>query len=155
MLVRSINVALAPMLLAVLGGCTTYPAARPAFAYYAVPCSTPGAFVAEPVETPTPSNGAQASLPVPSPPAASAAETSKASPQKCMIAAPIGQARYSAGYYGRGYFDPYGYGSRTRFYGSLGIGLHGGGHGWRPYGGHGYGHGGGHSGGSHGGHGNH
>lgn len=147
MLGRSIKFSVAPLVLAALGGCSTYPASRPAFAYYAVPCSTPGAFVVEPIEPLNSPNGAQASSPVPFQPIASAAENGKASPQTCMIAAPIGQARYS----GRGYFDPYSYGFGTRYYGSFGIGLYGGGHGRRSYGGHG----GGHHGGSHGGHGNH
>lgn len=46
-------------------------------------------------------------------------------------------------------FCPHDYGYGTHIDGSLGIGLHGGGHGWRPYSEHG------HGGGSHGGHGNH
>lgn len=155
MLVHSIKLSGAPVFLAVLGGCTTYNAPRPAFAYYAVPCSTPGAFVAEPIEAIIPANSTQASPSVPSRPAASLEETTKASLQTCMITTSIRQPRYSAGYFGSGYFDPYRYGSGAPFYGSLGIGLHGGGHGWRPYSGRGNGHNAGHSGGSHGGHGNH
>ena len=155
MLVRSIRLSLAPMSLSRLGGCTTYNAPRPAFAYYAVPCSTPGAFVAKPIEDIIPTKSTQASPPAPSRPAASLEETSKASSQTCMIPISIRQARSSARYDGSGYFDPYRYGPSARLYGSLGIGLHGGGHGWRPYAGHGNGHNAGHGGGSHGGHGNH
>lgn len=148
MLFHSFKLSLGSVMVVVLGGCTTYAAQRPAFAYYAVPCSTPGAFVAQPVEAPATTYNPQAAAPA----GVAPQEASKASPPTCMIAAPIARNGYAGGYYGRGYYDPYwsGYGRYgTPFYGSIGIGLHGGGHGWSGHGGHQVGHGsahGGHSG---------
>lgn len=148
MLVHVIRLSLAPAMVLALGGCTTYAAQRPAFAYYAVPCSTPGAFVAEPIGAPDPSYGSQAPLPAPPPPT-TATQANQSAPPTCMIAASIERARYSGNYYGgRGYYDPYYYsygGYGAPFYGSIAIGLHGGGHGWGGFGGHGgrgFGHGG-------------
>lgn len=150
MLVHLLKLSLGPVLVLVLSGCTTYAPQRPVFAYYAVPCSTPGAFVAE---TPVPTYNPQAAPPAAAPPAGAAPpEASKALPPTCMIAAPIGRNRYSDGYYGRGYHDPHwsGYGGYgPPFYGSIGIGLYGDRHGWSDHGGHQVAHGsphGGHSG---------
>lgn len=69
MLVSPLKLSLAPTVLLALGGCTTYTVSRPAFAYYAVPCSTPGAFVAAPIDTRDPTYGLQAAPPPSSPPA--------------------------------------------------------------------------------------
>jgi hypothetical protein len=114
---------------ALLGGCATtaYP---PRYAYYRVPCNTPGAVVAEPIDS-------QAAAP-------SAANV----PPTCVVA--ISDASYGRGYSS---YYPGGYYGRP-YYGSIGIGIGlgsihhhdlGGGH----FGG---GHFGGGHGGSHGGH---
>lgn len=146
-----------PALALILGGCATYSAPRPAFAYFAVPCSTPGAFPAQPVDV---DNG-QALPPVTSglaPSSTGASGTPSSPAPTCMIAAPIARTGYASSYYGGSsypYYDPYYYGSRGYgypFYGSIGIGVYGG-HGF-GHGGHGFGHGGGHAGG-HGGHSGH
>mgnify|MGYP003630690373 FL=1 len=136
--------------LLVLAGCATYPPPSQSYAYFAVPCSTPGAFRADPVNIVP-----QAGQPQAPPPAAAtqpnAEPASAVSAPTCLIAAPMPRANYARNYYGRGnYYDPYyyRYGGYSRpFFGSIGIGLHGGG-----YGGHGrvsHG-GGGHVGGGHG-----
>jgi len=170
MLVSPFRLSLGSAVLLTLGGCTTYTVSHPAVAYYAVPCSTPGAFVAEPIDARDPTYGPQVPPPPPPSPSATAPQASNQPPPTCMIAAPISQARYFDGYYGgRGYYDPYyyGYGGYgIPFYGGIGIGLHGGEHGWGGHGGHGFGHGGGghsgpgghgfgHGGGGHGGPGSH
>ena len=132
-------------LAAALGGCATYGPPSRNIAYFAVPCNTPGAFVAQPLSTPD--------APVPA--------TQTQSAQACLIAVPARDLAYNARYRGGGgYYDPYygypGYGSP--FYGSFGIGfgLHGGGYGHGGGFGHrgGFSHGGG-GGGGHGGHGGH
>lgn len=137
----------APLAAAVLlSGCATYAPSPAAYSYYAVPCSTPGAFRGVPVAAPA------AGMPAPGPSAAPNAAAAPASPgnaaqpatSECMIAVADRGRVLSRGYYG-GYPGGY-YGSP--FYGSFGIGI-GGGH----FGG-GY-FGGGHVGGGHHGGGRH
>lgn len=122
---------LASTIVLVLGGCTTYAAPRPTFAYYVAPCSAPGAFVAEPIEAVDPSLRAS------SPPTETGpAQAASATAPRCMVAVSLAQLRYDQGYYAPNYYGYRGFGAP--FHGSVGIGIHGG-HGAR-HGGHGAGH---------------
>lgn len=117
---------------ATLGGCASYQNERPRLAYFIVPCSTPGAFPAQPVNTADDSATAapQDLLPDTMKPAAVGSKEAST----CLIAASTGRP-YSPAYSGSGYapYHPY-----PRHYGSgIGVVFHGGGH----QGGH---HGGGH-----------
>lgn len=110
------TVGLATVATALLGGCaTTGSSSR--YAYYRVPCNTPGAVVAEPA------------LPPPAPANAAATPT-------CVVA--VANSSYRAGY------GPYAGGAYGRpYYGSVGIGIGQGSH--HGFGGGHFG--GGHSGG--------
>lgn len=134
-----------------LTGCATYAPPRQSYAYFVVPCSTPGAFPAEPaIEVPR--AGVSQAVPRDTPLSPQAGASPAPPPRACLIAAAVSRAGYARPYYGGSdYYGRYGY----PFFGSIGIGVHGGGHGWGGYGGHGFGHGGGGHGGSHGGHGGH
>ena len=153
MLAHIIKLSLGPATLLVLGGCATYPPPSQSYAYFVVPCTTPGAFRAEPVNM-----APQVGSPPGVPPAAATQPGAGPSPAgaapTCLIAAPMSRAGYARGYYGGGgYYDPYYYrygGYGAPFYEPIGIGLHGGGHGYGGHGGFGHG-GGGHGGGGHGG----
>lgn len=144
--------------LALLGGCTTMQGPQ-RYAYYRVPCTTPGAVVATPIaaqpevgrtqmpgeptshETSTGSGRPTASA---TPPPVDAAPESGAT---CVVAVSDAGSRY-----GRSFYPGYGGYYGRPFYGSFGIGL---GFGSRFGGGHGYrGHGfsGGHAGSGHGSH---
>lgn len=118
-----------------LSGCmTTPPPAR--FAYFRVPCDTPGAVVVTPIalEPGTASGNAPGAAPV-SDQAAVAPQGGAAA--TCVVAVADARSGYRGGYYpAAGYYgQPY--------YGSLGIGFGFGSHGGhRPLGGH---HGSGHS----------
>ena len=81
-------------LAAALGGCATYGSPGRNIAYFAVPCNTPGAFVAQPLSDPE----APPATPVP------AAQTQGA--QACLIAVPTRDLAYNARYRGGGgYYD--------------------------------------------------
>ena len=73
-------------LAAALGGCATYGPPSRNIAYFAVPCNTPGAFVAQPLSTPD--------APVPA--------TQTQSAQACLIAVPARDLAYNARYRGGG-----------------------------------------------------
>lgn len=174
MVSQMIRIPVASTALLLLGGCATY-ATPPvqSYSYFVVPCSTPGAFPAEPmavmpsmagVQPPAPPTyPAPAGVQQPAYPAPAGVSSNAAAPQQtCMIAVAAPGSGYRRSYYGGGYYDPYyyGYGGYGRpFYGSIGIGFFGGGHGGGGHGGFGGGHGGfggGHGGGGHGGgHGGH
>ena len=135
-------------LAAALGGCATYGPPSRNIAYFAVPCNTPGAFVAQPLSAPD----APPATPGPGGPGGPAAQNVQA----CMIAVPAQNLAYNARYRGGGgYYDPYygypGYGSPVSGSIGIGFGLPGGGYGHGGSFGHrgGFGHGGG---GGHGGH---
>lgn len=152
----SIVAALAASSAILLGGCTTL-REPPRYAYYRVPCTTPGAVVATPVAMQATSGAvydgspallrdrSSASEPSVSDTAPVPAVTKPQAGVTCVVAV----SEVGSGY-GRSYYPSYrgGYYGRP-FYGSFGIGIglgHGGGHG---FGGHGYaGHGlsGGHGG---------
>lgn len=139
MVMRASVAGLAILSLLVLGGCATGRSAS-RYAFYRVPCTTPGAVVAHPIEvgrgdaagaTPPPQAVARAGEPQ--------ANTlpSVSTPPTCVIA--VNETGYGRGYY------PWG-GYRRPYYGSFGVGIGIGsfGHGFR--GGH---FGGGHHGGGH------
>lgn len=101
-----------------LSACATVP---PRYAYYQVPCTTPGAVLATPV-------AGAAQIPVAPgypPPAGSAVAPGPAGAPgvaTCIVAVrdePYGY--YGAPYYSRYGYGPYGYGSP--FYGSFGLGF--------------------------------
>lgn len=126
-----------------LAGCTTGRYA-PRYSYYRVPCTTPGAVLAQPIglEVSPPASAMPA---VPSGvPVANVADTAAT----CVVAvsaADYRRAYYPGGYYGRPYYGSFGLGL------GFGGGHFGGGHfgGGHFGGGHFGGHGGGHSGGHH------
>lgn len=128
-IVKRVGLGVIPAVL--LGGCATtaYP---PRYAYYRVPCNTPGAVVAEPVgpeAVPAPANAPAAGI-----------------PPICVVA--VSDASYGPGYgsYPGGYY-------RRPYYGSFGLGIGLGSFHHHDFGG---GHFGGHFGGGHvGGHGGH
>lgn len=115
-----------------LGGCASYQSERPKLAYFIVPCGTPGAFPAQPVNTAD--NNASAAPQDLLPDTAKAAAAAPKEATTCLIAAATGRP-YSPAYSGYGYAPYYPY---PRHYGGgIGVVFHGGGH----RGGH---HGGGH-----------
>lgn len=108
-----------------LGGCASYARERPKLAYFIVPCNTPGAFSAQPVNTADdiPAATPQDLLP----------ETMKVAPADepkgaatCLIAAANGTPTWVPAYSGYGYARYYPY-SRHQ-HGGIGIVPHGGGH---------------------------
>lgn len=105
-----------------LGGCATYTNTPQKIAYFIVPCNTPGAFVAQPVNT--------ADTPVTDLSREPASATGVATEQvaetatTCLIAASNARPWGSA-YSGYGYPPYY---SRPRYFGGIGVVLHGGGH---------------------------
>ena len=127
-----------------LGACATAPAAD-RYAYFRVPCTTPGAIVAEPITT-APS-GPQSSTHLPEQVEVSPPETA-GSTVPVAVASPTCVIAVTQNGYGRGYYPWPGY--RRPYYGSFGLGIgigsfrhgHHGGHGGGGH--HGGGHGGGH-----------
>lgn len=116
-----------------LAGCATGRYA-PRYAYYRVPCTTPGAVLAQPIGLEA---GPVAPGPLPVPSNAPFSDLTGAVPT-CVVA--VSAADYRRAYYPGGYYG--------RRYGSFGLGFgFGGGH----FGGvhHGGRHGGGHGGGHH------
>ena len=116
-----------------LGGCASYSGERPKLTYFIVPCSTPGAFPAQPVNTAdgNPTDGPQDLLPQTM---GAAPNDATKEPTTCLIAAANARP-WGTAYSGYGYAPYYPY---PRHYGSgIGVVFHGGGH----RGGH---HGGGH-----------
>lgn len=81
-------------LAAALGGCATYGPPSRNIAYFAVPCNTPGAFVAQPLSAPD----APPATPGPGGPGGPAAQNVQA----CMIAVPAQNLAYNARYRGAG-----------------------------------------------------
>lgn len=79
-------------LAAALGGCATYGPPSRNIAYFAVPCNTPGAFVAQPLSAPD----APPATPGPGGPGGPAAQNVQA----CMIAVPAQNLAYNARYRG-------------------------------------------------------
>ena len=141
MVMRASGAVLAMLPLVVLGGCATVPSAS-RDTYYRVPCTTPGAIVAQPIaggpeDVGGPTPPPQAVAPAAEPQAGVSPPVS--APPSCVIA--VNEAGYGRGYY------PWG-GYRRPYYGSFGVGIGIGsfGHGYR--GGH---FGGGHHGGGRGG----
>lgn len=128
-----------------LGACATAPSTS-RYAYYRVPCTTPGAVAAEPIAIVPP--GQSAGIPAPeqagahSPEARGDAPPTSAASPTCVIA--VAQNGY-----GRGYYPWPGY--RRPYYGSFGLGFGIGSFGHGHHGGHGGGghHVGGHGGGHH------
>lgn len=130
-----------------VSGCATYTARAPQLVYYAVPCSTPGAFQAQ--LSPVPPKGTGGATPGSASQSVDGHASAGPAPT-CLVATQIDSRGYANGYggygpyygYAGGYFSPYyGHGGYDHpFYGSVGIRLHGsgGGHG---RGGHGGGHG--------------
>lgn len=115
-----------------LGGCASYQSERPNLAYFVVPCSTPGAFPAQLLNT-AEDGVTAASRDLPPDPAKAVAAGSKGA-STCLVAAATGRP-YSPAYSAYGYAPYYPY---PRHYGgAIGGVLHGGGN----RGGH---HGGGH-----------
>lgn len=105
-----------------LGGCATYTNTPEKIVYFIVPCNIPGAFAAQPVsadDTPA-TDMAQKSASV----TGGAAEQVAKTTTTCLIAASNARPWGSA-YSGYGY-PPYF--SRPRYYGGIGVVLHGGGH---------------------------
>ena len=115
--------------LALLGGCTTIQGPQ-RYAYYRVPCTTPGAVVATPIAAqpevartqmpdapPSPEASTESSRTAASggPPPVGAASESGAT---CVVAVSDAGYRYSRSYY-PGYGGDYG----RPYYGSFGIGL--------------------------------
>lgn len=121
---------------ALLGGCSTGRYA-PRYSYYRVPCTTPGAVLAQPM-------GLEAGPAAPGPPPAAssvpAADPAGAVPT-CVIAVSAADYRraYPGGYYGRPYFGSFGLGLGFGG-GHFGGGHFGGGHFGGHVGGHGRGH---------------
>lgn len=135
MVMRASRAVLAILPLVVLGGCATGPSAS-RYTYYRVPCTAPGAIVAQPIAV-DPGDAAGATPHAVAPrgePETDAPPPISTSPM-CVIA--VNEAGYGRGYY------PWG-GYRRPYYGSFGVGIGIGsfGHGYR--GGH---FGGGHHGG--------
>lgn len=138
--------------IALLGGCTTM-RGPPRYAYYQVPCTTPGAVVATPMTMQSATGAIDSAGPALSPERGSAvqavavdtvavpADTTPGAGATCVVA--VSDVGYG---YGRSYYPGYGGGSYGRpYYGSFGIGIglghgFGGGHGYRGHsfsGGHG------------------
>jgi hypothetical protein len=106
-----------------LSGCATYTNTPQKIAYFIVPCNTPGAFAAQPVNTvDTPVIDLAQKLASAS--TVGSEQITKAA-TTCLIAASNARPWDSA-YSGYGYPPYY---SRPRYYGGgIGISLHGGGH---------------------------
>ena len=106
-----------------LGGCASYRSERPKLVYFIVPCSTPGAFAAQPVNA-----GDDNAFAAPQDLLPDTAKPAAAAPKKapiCLIAAAAGRP-YGPAYSGHAYSPYYPY---PRHYGGgIGVVLHGGGH---------------------------
>lgn len=113
-----------------LGGCAAYTDARPKLAYFIVPCNTPGAFAAQPVNTADENTSAAPTNILPD--ATKAADEPTKEATTCLIAAAKARPYYPA-YSGYGYAPYYPY---PRHYGGIGVVLHGGGHRSGHHGGH-------------------
>ena len=112
-----------------VGGCATLPGTE-RFAYYQVPCETPGAIVARPL---SPEESPAAGTPAPPSPTPQQAATVGTSAQNtCVVPVSLAGSGYGRRFYpgGGGYYG-------GRGYGSFGIGLGIGSHGGRGYGSHG------------------
>lgn len=99
-----------------LSACATVP---PRYAYYQVPCTTPGAVLATPV-------AGAAQIPVaPGYPAPAGSTVTSAAPGSSPVATCVVAVRENGygyyPYYGRYGYGPYGYGGP--FYGSFGLGF--------------------------------
>lgn len=120
---------------ATLGGCSSYGNERPRLAYFIVPCNTPGAIAAQPVNTADNAVVAQPQERLPDTiNAAQSADTSQKAEVTCLVAA-ANSRPWTSGYAGYGFPSYFSY--PYRWSGGIGVVLHGGGH----RGGH---HGGGH-----------
>lgn len=109
-----------------LGGCSSYGNERPKFAYFIVPCNTPGAIPAQPVNTAADAAVAQ---PQELRPDTMKASQSADTPQKdeatCLVAA-ANSRPWTSAYAGYG-FPPY-FSDPYRRHGGIGVVFHGGGH---------------------------
>lgn len=124
--IASLGLALAGS--ALLGGCASLaPPRQPQYAYYVVPCDTPGAI----------RTGGALPPPASAPPGQTSAAPPAGSEITCIVAALRAPAYTTGRYYSSGYFDRGYYG---RGYYGLGLAFHGGGHRSTHFGGH---HGGG------------
>lgn len=114
-----------------LGGCAAYTEQRPKLAYFIVPCGTPGAFSAQPVNTADDNASSAPQDLVPETMKTNDAVAKEAA--TCLIAASSAR-RYNPAYSGYGYAPYYPY---PRAYGSgIGVSIHGGGHRSSHHGGH-------------------
>lgn len=111
---------------ATLGGCSSYGNERPKFAYFIVPCSTPGAIPAQAVSTADDAAVAKPQELLPNIPKAPA---SADAPQKieatCLVAA-ANTRPWTSAYAGYGYPPYFTYPYRRS--GGIGAVFHGGGH---------------------------
>ncbi|HQS13552.1 MAG TPA: hypothetical protein PLJ45_10895 [Sphingorhabdus sp.] len=125
------RIVLISMAVVTLGGCAAYTEQRPKLAYFIVPCGTPGAFSAQPVNT-----ADDNASPAPQDLVPEAMKTTDAASKEantCLIAASTARP-YNPAYNGYGFAPYYPY---PRYYGSgIGVSLHGGGHRSSRHGGH-------------------